>query len=67
MISVADYSASVDSDLMREPTKLLLPSFTVIALRSPPAGPAEAQAARGAANNIKAEEVTDISTHQHSG
>lgn len=52
---------------MREPTKLLLPSFTVIALRSPPAGPAEAQAARGAANNIKAEEVTDISTHQHSG
>lgn len=50
LISVADYSASVDSDLMREPTKLLLPSFTVIALCSTPAG--LAQAARRAANNI---------------
>lgn len=50
LISIADYSASVDSDLMREPTELLLPSFTVIALCSPPAGPA--QAACRAANNI---------------
>lgn len=38
LISIADYSASVSSDLMREPTELLLPSFTVIALCSPPAG-----------------------------
>lgn len=50
LISIADYSASVGSDLMREPAELLLPSFTVIALRSPPASPA--QAAHGAANNI---------------
>lgn len=50
LISIADYSASVGSDLMREPTELLLPSFTVIALCSPPAHPA--QAARRAAYNI---------------
>lgn len=50
LISIADYSASVGSDLMREPTELLLPSFTVIALCSPPAGPT--QAASRAANNI---------------
>lgn len=50
LISIADYSASVGSDLMREPTELLLPSFAVIALCSPPVGPA--QAARRAANNI---------------
>lgn len=54
LISIADYSASVSSDLMREPTELLLPSFTVIALCSPPAGrPGGSDSTeRGAANII---------------
>ena len=38
-ISLADYSASVGSDLMREPAELLLPSFPVIALLSLQPGP----------------------------
>lgn len=51
LISIADYSASVSSDLMRE---LLLPSFTVIALCSPSAGrPGRSDSTeRGAANII---------------
>lgn len=62
LISVADYSASVDSDLMREPTNLLLPSFTVIALCSPPA--LLRLMLHGEQQIISTEEVTDISTHQ---
>ena len=38
-ISLADYSASVGSDLMREPAELLLPLFPVIALLSLQPGP----------------------------
>lgn len=60
LISIADYSASVGSDLMREPTELLLPSFTVIALRPVPAGRLRLHAER---QIISTEEAT-ILTHQ---